>query len=69
MVPRKSTAEEVSFKWSHHRISSTNSKVRTTLHVSIIDSGSERVKGNYHADLFVVVCFVCFFLVETVRNI
>ena len=36
MVPRTSTAEEVSFEWSHHRISSTDSKVRTTLHVSII---------------------------------
>ena len=44
MVPCKSTAEEVSFEWPHHRISSTDSKVRTTLHVSIIDSGSERVK-------------------------
>ena len=42
MVPCKSTAEEVSFEWSHHRISSTDLKVRTTLHVSIIDSG---VKG------------------------
>ena len=45
MVPFISTVKEVSFKWSHHRILSTNSKVRTTLHVSIIDSGSERVKG------------------------
>ena len=44
MVPCKSTAEEVSFEWSHHRISSTDSEVRTTLHVSIIDSGSERGK-------------------------
>ena len=43
MVPCKSTAEEVSFEWSHHRISSTDLKVRTTLHVSIIDSRSERV--------------------------
>ena len=42
MVPCKSTAEEVSFEWSHHRISLTDSKVRTTLHVSIIDSGDER---------------------------
>ena len=37
MVPCKSTAKEVSFEWSHHRISSTDSKVRTTLHVSISD--------------------------------
>ena len=44
MVLCKSTAEEVSFEWSHHRILSTDSKVRTTLHVSIVDSGCERVK-------------------------
>ena len=44
MVPCKSAAVEVSFEWSHHRISSTDSKVRTTLHVSLIDSESERVK-------------------------
>ena len=31
---------------SHHRISSTDSKVRTALHVSIIDSGSERVNAT-----------------------
>ena len=30
IVPIKSTAKEVSFEWSHHRISSTDSKVRTT---------------------------------------
>ena len=42
MVPCKGTGEEVSCDWSHHRISSTNVKVRTTLHVSIIDSGSDR---------------------------
>ena len=45
MVPNKSIAEEVSFEWSHHRILSTDSKVRTTLHVSIIDSGRERVNS------------------------
>ena len=43
MVPCKSTAKDASFEWSHHRISSTDSKVKTTLHVSIIHSGSERV--------------------------
>jgi len=31
----------VSFEWSHHRISSTDSKVRTTLNVAITDPGSE----------------------------
>ena len=30
IVPCKITAEEVSFEWSHRRISSTDSKVRTT---------------------------------------
>ena len=44
MKPCESTGEEVSFKQSHHRILSTDSKVRTTLCVSIIDSGIERVK-------------------------
>ena len=44
IVPRESTAEEVSFEWSHHRISFTDSKVRTILNVSVTDSGSERVK-------------------------
>ena len=44
MVPCKSTAEEVSFEWSHHTISYTDSKVRTTQHVSITDSGNERVE-------------------------
>ena len=44
MIPCKSTAEEVSFKWSHHSILPTDSKVRTTLHVSTIGSGRERVK-------------------------
>ena len=44
MVPCKSTAEEVLFEWSHHRISSIDSaEVRALLHVSTIDSGSERV--------------------------
>ena len=46
MVPCKATTEEFSFEWSHQKIMSTDSKVRTTLHVSIIDSGSERVKHS-----------------------
>ena len=29
VVPCENTAEEVSFEWSHHRISSADSKVRT----------------------------------------
>ena len=43
MLPCKRTAEEVSFKWSYHIISSKDSKVRTELYVSIIDSESEMV--------------------------
>ena len=49
MIACKSTAEEVSFEWSHHRISSTDLKARTPLHVSTIDSGiNERVKRRGH---------------------
>ena len=44
MVPCKSTAKEVSFEWSHHRISLTDSKVRTALNVSFIDSWSEKIR-------------------------
>ena len=40
----ESTGRELSFEWSHHRISSTDSKVRVTLQNSIKHSGSERVK-------------------------
>ena len=36
---------EGSFEWWHHRISSTDSKVRDTLQDSIKHSGSERVKA------------------------
>ena len=43
IVPCKSTGRKVSFEWSHHRFSSTDSKVRTPLHNSFIHSGSERV--------------------------
>ena len=48
MVPCKRNAKEVSFEWSHHRISSTDSKVRTTLHVSIIDS---KVRTTLHVSI------------------
>ena len=34
----------VSFVWSHDTISSSDSKVRATLNVSMTDSGSERDK-------------------------
>ena len=39
----ESTGRELSFEWSHHRISSTDSKVRVTLQNSIKHSGNERV--------------------------
>jgi len=48
MVPYESIAGDVSFEWSHHRILSTDSKVRSTINVSITDSGSERVKTMDH---------------------
>ena len=47
MVSCESTTGKVSFEWSHHRISSTDSKVRTSINVSLTDSGSERVKANH----------------------
>ena len=46
MVLCVSTADEVSFEWSHHRISSTDLRVRTALHVSITDFGSEMINAN-----------------------
>ena len=51
MVQCKSTAKEVSFEWSHHRISFTDSKVRSTLHVSMIDSTTERVNEEFFFQL------------------
>ena len=50
MVPCKNMAEEVSFEWSNHRVSSTDSKVGTTLHVSMHDSGTERVNALVTTD-------------------
>ena len=40
------SAEEVSFEWAQRSFLSTDSKVRTTLHVAIIESGRERVSCN-----------------------
>ena len=45
MVPWERTAKEILFEWSHNRISFKDSKVRTTLHGSIIDSRGERANG------------------------
>ena len=45
MASCESTDRELSFEWSHHRISSIDSKVRVTLQNSIKHSGSERVKS------------------------
>ena len=44
IVSCESTGTELSFDWSHHRISSTDSKVRVTLQNAIKQSGGERVK-------------------------
>ena len=43
IAPCVSTGRELSFEWSHHRILSTESKVRVTLQNSIKHSRSERV--------------------------
>ena len=53
MVPCKSTAKEVSLEWSQHRILSTNLKVRTTLHDSIIDCVGKKVKQTLPAFTFI----------------
>ena len=47
MASCASTDRELSFEWSHHRISSKDSKVRVTLQNSIEHSGSERVKLRF----------------------
>jgi len=39
IVSSESTAEEVSFEWSHHRISFMDSKLKPALEFSVIDSG------------------------------
>ena len=44
IAPYESTDRELSFEWSHHRISSADSKVRLALQNSIKHSGSEGVK-------------------------
>ena len=44
MASCESTGRELSSEWSHHRISSIESKVKVTLQNPIKQSGSERVK-------------------------
>ena len=44
MASRESTGRELSSEWSHHRISSIDSKVRVTLQNPLKHSGSKRVK-------------------------
>ena len=44
MAAYERTGRELSFEWSHHRISSADSKVRLALQNSITHSGSEGVK-------------------------
>ena len=45
MAPCNIAGRELSFEWSHHKISSTESKVGVTLQNSIKHSGSERVES------------------------
>ena len=53
IVSCESTGRELSFDRSHHRISSSDSKVRVTLQNSIKHSGSERV--NFLVDPLSIV--------------
>ena len=46
MASCESTGRELLFEWSHHRISSIDSKVRITLQNSIKHPGSERVNAR-----------------------
>ena len=64
MVPCKSTAEEVSFEWSHHRILSTDSKLELHymfLHCLIDSCLNER--GN-NIDIIIIPMFDVIFGVE-----
>ena len=45
MASLESTGRELSFEWSHHRISSIDSRVRVTLQNPVKHSGSERVSN------------------------
>ena len=45
IAPCVSTGRELSFEWSHHRISSADSKVRVALQNSIKHSSSEGVNA------------------------
>ena len=56
-----STGRELSFEWSHHRISSADSKVRLALQNSIKHSGSEGVKEAMlcHGDIALFGQFLC----------
>ena len=46
-APCESTAEQVSFEWSHQRISSTDSKARSNMQDSIVNSlWSKRVTSS-----------------------
>ena len=61
MVARKSAAEEISFEWSHHRISITGSKVRSTLHCihNNIDFGSESINTVTNRTLIILRLYYC----------
>ena len=62
MASRESTGRELSSEWSHHRISSIDSKVRVTLQNPLKHSGSK----NRHTDddgCNVEKCLLKFFFV------
>ena len=57
IAPCVSTGRELSFEWSHHRISSADSKVRVTLQNSIKHSGSEGVKKVWFSVSVLKACW------------
>ena len=69
MAPCESTAKEVSLELVHHRmILSTHWTVITTLRVSVIDSGSERVDLKlFDTDECARLFFVCSFGIKLER--
>ena len=54
MASCESKGRELSFEWSHHRISSTDSKDKVTLQNPIKQSGSERVNRERHVCVLII---------------
>ena len=68
IVSSESTAEEVSFEWSHHRISFMDSKLKPALEVSVIDSGIERATVYTQISAAVLIKFFALKMRRLFRN-